>query len=95
MPKRCLIVERHEWETGGRRQQVQLPLATANRFFGSGNNTLPIKVRVFLATGSKKPTFEKNVSISKTYANSKTRRINGFPEARVAVAGVPVLRGDG
>ena len=35
MPRRCLIVERHDWETGGRRQQVQLPLATANKFVGS------------------------------------------------------------
>lgn len=75
----CLIVERHEWETGGHEQQLQIPLTIANAFFGSGNIRRPITVRVFLTPLARTPTFEKNVSISKRYPNG-TRRINGFTE---------------
>ncbi len=78
-PKRkCLIVERHEWETGGAKQQVQLPLEMADAFFGEGKRAL--HARVFLDPTSDMPTFEQpKASISKVYKNG-TRRINGFPE---------------
>ena len=77
--RRCLILERHKWETGGGEQQVQLPLEAANDFFGPGDQTLRIVVRVYMVRHSNTPTFERNATISKEYANG-TRRINGFPE---------------
>ena len=43
---RCLIVERHDWETGGQEQQLQIPLAAAEDFFGPGNQTSPIQVQI-------------------------------------------------
>ena len=71
----CLIVERLDWETGAAEQQLQIPIPLANRFFGSGNRTLPIKVRVRIA-GRRTNEFE--CSVSKRYPNA-TRRINGLP----------------
>jgi hypothetical protein len=79
MPRKCLIIERHAWETGGKEQQLQIPLAVANRFFGSGSALRTITVRVFLPPSAQSPAFQKNVSISRDYPNG-TRRINGFPE---------------
>jgi hypothetical protein len=76
---KCLIVERHGWETGGGEQQIQLPLNVAEQFFGSGATANPITVRVFLPSSASSPSFEKRVSVSKVYTNG-TRRINGFAE---------------
>jgi len=76
---KCLIIERHEWETGGAEQQLQIPLLVANSFFGPGNFPRSITVRVFLPPSSPSPAFEKTVSISREYPNG-TRRINGFVE---------------
>lgn len=77
--RRCLIVERHEWETGGRQQQLQFLLETAEKFFGAGDRDRSIHVRVFLPAAAKQPVFERNIVISRTYVNG-TRRTNGFPE---------------
>lgn len=77
--RRCLIVERHEWETGGGEQQLQFPLDVARQFFGSGATARTITVRVFLDRDSATPTFTKAISISREYGNA-TRRTNGFPE---------------
>jgi len=76
---RCLIVERHEWETGGDEQQLQIPLEVASSFFGPGDRTRSITVRVFLPPSAEFPAFEKTVRISKEYRNG-TRRINSFTE---------------
>jgi hypothetical protein len=76
--RRCLIVERHDWETGGRQQQLQFPLNIARDFFGAGRRR--IHIRVFLTPSSANPTYEKDVTISATYAGSQTRRVNGFSE---------------
>ena len=76
---RCLIIERHEWETGGREQQLQIPLKVADRFFGAGASPRPITVRVFLPPSATSFSFEKTVTISKAYPNG-TRRVNGFAE---------------
>ena len=73
--RRCLIVERHVWETGMAKQQLQIPVPLANQFFGSGNRSLPIKVRVRIA-GRTPNEFE--CSVSQKYSNA-TRRINGLP----------------
>jgi len=77
--KRCLIVERHRWETGGGEQQVQLVLDVAARFFGPGTATRRINVRVFPERYGAEPRYEKEITISRTYQN-ETRRINGFSE---------------
>lgn len=70
---RCLIVERHRWETGGREQQIQLPLNVANAFFGSGAAAIPITVK-FVEQGVKRTVV---CSVSRIYMN-RTRRINGL-----------------
>ena len=79
MPPRCLIVERHEWETGTNQRQLQFVLETARAFFGRGNVRRRIRVRVFLPADARQPTFEKDITISREYGN-RTRRTNGFPE---------------
>lgn len=76
---RCLIVERHEWETGTNQRQLQFVLQTAAAFFGSGNVDRKITVRVFLPADAPKPAFEKRITISREYANG-TRRTNNFSE---------------
>lgn len=78
-PRKCLIVERHVWETGAKQQQLQLVLDTARRFFGSGAVRKPIKVRVFMPAVAKSPAIVKDISISQEYRNG-TRRTNEFPE---------------
>lgn len=77
--RRCLIIERHEWETGGRQQQLQIPLGVADSFFGPGNRRRSITVRVFLPPSATSFSSEKTVTISKAYPNG-TRRVNGFAE---------------
>jgi len=77
--RRCLIVERHEWETGGRQQQLQLVLEKAEQFFGPGSKDKRVHVRVFMPSDAPQPTFERDIVISREYANG-TRRVNGFPE---------------
>jgi len=76
---RCLIVERHDWETGGHEQQLQIPLEVASSFFGPGDRARSITVKIFLPPSAASPAFEKIVSVSKEYQNG-TRRINGFTE---------------
>jgi hypothetical protein len=82
--RRCLIVERHEWETGGRQQQLQFVLETARRFFGGGDKDRRIRVRVFLPPTAEQPAFQRDIVISREYQNG-TRRTNGFPE----MGGIP------
>jgi len=70
--RRCLLVERHEWETGFAKEQLQIPLRIADRFFGSGRATKLIRVRI---PGHRS---DFKCSISKVYAASGTRRLNGL-----------------
>ncbi|MGH9509776.1 MAG: hypothetical protein ACRD2M_07565 [Terriglobales bacterium] len=77
--RKCLIVERHQWETGGGEQQLQFVLATAKSFFGSGTRDRTIQVRVFMNPVSNTPSFTKDIVISREYRNG-TRRTNGFRE---------------
>ncbi len=80
--RRCLIVERHPWETGGRQQQLQFVLDHARVFFGPGERS--IRVRVFMPSNAEAPAFEETITISREYQNG-TRRTNGFPQ----MGGVP------
>lgn len=77
--RRCLIVERHVWETGGRQQQLQFVLETATDFFGPGDRDRAITVRIFLGHNVDDPAFEREIVISREYQNG-TRRTNRFPE---------------
>src|SRR5712692_611283 len=83
--RRCLIVERHEWETGGAQQQLQFLLGLARAFFGSGDIDRRITVRVFLPADAPAPAFTREITISREYSNG-TRRTNGFPEMRAIPA---------
>lgn len=78
-PRRCLIVERHVWETGGSEQQLQFLLDTARAFFGPGNADRTISVRLFIPSTASAPIVERDIVISREYKNA-TRRTNGFPE---------------
>jgi hypothetical protein len=77
--RKCLIVERHEWETRARQQQLQFVLETAQQFFGPGNAERTIEVRVFLTPPAAKPTFTRQITISRKYSDA-TCRTNKFPE---------------
>jgi len=77
--RRCLIVERHTWETGGRQQQLQFVLKTARDFFGSGRRDRSVTVRVRLSPAAREPAFQRTITISREYRNG-TRRTNRFPE---------------
>lgn len=75
--RRCLIIERHEWETGAFSHQLQFPLDIAREFFGPAQRI--IDIRVFLPATAAQPAFTRNVTISGVYANG-TRRLNRFPQ---------------
>jgi hypothetical protein len=75
--RRCLIVERHAWETGRREQQLQFVLAQARAFFGPRQRR--IRVRVFMPPNAHAPAFEQQIAISREYTNG-TRRTNGFAQ---------------
>jgi hypothetical protein len=69
---RCLILERHVWETGFGQEQLQIPLKPAEEFFGAGATSRPIRVRIAGAS------HEYPCAVSKKHAASGTRRINGL-----------------
>lgn len=77
--RRCLIVERHSWETGGGEQQLQFLLQPARVFFGSGAADRIIQVRFFLPANAPMPMMTLDVTISREYSNG-TRRTNRFPQ---------------
>jgi hypothetical protein len=70
---KCLIVERHSWETGGNQTQLQIPLGPAANFFGPSVHARAITVRLV----ERKKELH-NCSVSKKYRNG-TRRINSLP----------------
>lgn len=82
--RRCLIVERHPWETGGNQQQLQFVLQTAEQFFGPDNVDRNVRVRLWSPPDAAAPLIERDIVISARYANG-TRRANGFPE----IAAIP------
>jgi len=77
--RRCLIVERHQWETGGQQQQLQFVLEQARDFFGSPNADRRVQVRLFIPSHAPAPVASHEIVISREYRNG-TRRTNGFPE---------------
>lgn len=71
--RRCLIVERHAWETGFAREQLQVPLQAAEDFFGPGDEPRAIRVRIADAGPH-----EYACRVSRVHQTSRTRRINGL-----------------
>ena len=78
--RKCLIIERHEWETGARGHQLQFPLDVANEFFGPGDVDREIQVRFHFPADSASPLFERSLTISHVYTQSGTRRTNRLLE---------------
>lgn len=68
----CLIVERHEWETGAGRQQVQIPRDAFRRFFGSAGT---IDVDIYGSPWLRRPTRSIDAQLSE-YRRSGTYRLN-------------------
>lgn len=75
-PRRCLIVERHNWETGAHAHQLQFPLAAALEFFGPENVDRNITVRMFEFPDDPDPYLTKTLTVSRRYGASSTRRTN-------------------
>jgi hypothetical protein len=74
--KKCLIVERHPWETGGNQRQIQFLLSSASTFFGTINSKRII-VNVYTNRRASTPQFVYRSEVSKIY-NNGTRRLNRF-----------------
>lgn len=71
--RRCLIVERHAWETGFAQEQLQIPLEAAEEFFGPGDSPRAIRIRIARAGTEEYP-----CRISRRYLHSRTRRLTGL-----------------
>jgi hypothetical protein len=77
--RHCLIIERHEWETGAARHQLSLPVG-AQQFFQAGSASRAISVRLAHAKGT-----IYSCSISRKYTKtgpvraSESVRINQLP----------------
>lgn len=78
--RRCLIVERHDWETGAYQHQLQFPLAAARAFFGPDELDRDIAVRIYDPPDDIEPFFEGNMTVSHRYPHSSTRRTNRVQE---------------
>lgn len=69
---KCLIVERHAWETGAGRQQLQFPREAFASFFGT---TGEVDVAVYSSPWLKKPSRVVRALVS-YYSQSGTYRLN-------------------
>lgn len=75
----CLIIERHEWETGAASHQLQVPLEAASDFFGPDEREIRIRLAIARRTAIQ-------CTVSGVYRRgpkgdrgSATRRINRLP----------------
>ncbi len=73
---RCLIVERHPWETGFAEEQIQLPIAAFDQFFGNDGE---IEVDIYGVRNEPSPTRHVRALLS-AYTTSATRRLNRISE---------------
>lgn len=76
MPPRCLVVERHSWETGFQREQLQIPKDAFRRFFGRVGD---INIDIFAFLTATTPTRSVQAKLS-YYRSSATYRINRVDE---------------
>lgn len=75
---KCLIIEKHDKETGFSEEQLQILKGDCNNFFGTFPHFKNVVFEVYTNRNAKKPNYKKDVKIS-VYKNI-TYRINGFPE---------------
>ncbi len=73
---RCLIVERHRWETGFTKEQLQIPKDAFKKFFGQPGD---VDVDIYASLSSARPTRSVTAKIS-AYPGSATYRINRVEE---------------
>jgi hypothetical protein len=78
--RRCLIVERHDWETGAYAHQLQFPLDAARTFFGPDANDIDVQIRMFDPSDDANPFLHAELTVSRRYGQSATRRTNRVPE---------------
>jgi hypothetical protein len=76
---RCLIIERHDWETGAYTHQLQFPLDAARTFFGPDAADMTIHVRMFDPPEDAVPFLQDDLTVSRRYGQSGTRRTNRLP----------------
>lgn len=69
----CLIVERHAWETGEPRQQIQFPREAFDRFFGVAGD---IAVEIYASPWRSQPTRRVRAQVSLYQRPSGTCRLN-------------------
>jgi len=74
--RRCLIIERHKWETGAYKHQLQFPLDAARAFFGPDANDIEVQIRIFRPSTAPSPILQANLTVSRRYRQSATRRTN-------------------
>src|SRR5262249_51401330 len=76
---RCLVLERHDWETGAYSHQVQFPLPAAQAFFGPPGADRNVQIRLWIPSDNPLPPSPIPLTISRRYRNSATRRTNRAP----------------
>lgn len=69
---KCLMVERHEWETGAGRQQLQIPREAFRKFFATPGT---IEVDIYGSPWLTRPTRTITAQLSR-YQRSGTYRLN-------------------
>ncbi|MCK6483030.1 MAG: hypothetical protein L6R00_02710 [Phycisphaerae bacterium] len=73
---RCLIVERHPWETGFQSEQLQIPKDAFDQFFRRAG---AVEINIFASSSTRTPTRTATARLS-SYARSATYRVNGVDE---------------
>lgn len=73
---KCLVVERHRWETGFQEEQLQIPKKAFQDFFDRPGK---IEIDVFASATSRSPTRSIRAQLS-YYRSSDTYRINRVEE---------------
>lgn len=76
--RQCLIVEKHVSETGAHQHQLQIPIGDARGFFGPDNQPIDATLNIFHPGDDVNPLYTQDVTISRVYEQSATRRINRF-----------------
>ncbi len=76
MPLKCLVIERHHWETGFQKEQLQIPKKAFQDFFGRPRDIL---IDIFASATSRNPTRSIQAKLS-YYRASATYRINRVEE---------------
>lgn len=83
LARRCLVIERHDWETGAYGHQLQFPLQAAGTFFGPDASDIIVRIRIFDPADDPAPVFEADLTVSRRYGQSATRRTNRVREIGV------------